>query len=58
MEELIVNGGFESGTDGWEMRTFNGPASMEVTSEDKASGESSLLVYDKNKYDVRPHARI
>ena len=47
MEELIVNGGFESGTDGWEMRAFNGPASMEVTSEDKASGESSLLVYDK-----------
>ena len=56
MEELIVNGGFESSTDGWEMRTFNGSASMEVTSEDKASGESSLLVYDKNKYDVRPHA--
>ena len=47
MEELIVNGGFESSTDGWEMRTFNGSASMEVTSEDKASGESSLLVYDK-----------
>lgn len=47
MEELIVNGGFENGTDGWELRTFNGAASMEVTSDDKASGESSLLVYDK-----------
>ena len=45
--ELIVNGGFENGTDGWELRTFNKPAKMEVTSDDKASGESSLLVYDK-----------
>ena len=45
--ELIVNGGFENGTDGWELRTFNKPAKMEVTSEDQASGESSLLVYDK-----------
>lgn len=47
MEELIVNGGFENGTDGWELRTFNGAASMKATSDDKASGESSLLVYDK-----------
>ena len=46
-KELIVNGGFENGTDGWELRTFNGTASMEATSDDKASGESSLLVYDK-----------
>lgn len=45
--ELIVNGGFENGTDGWELRTFNGTASMKATSDDKASGESSLLVYDK-----------
>lgn len=45
--ELIVNGGFENGTDGWELRAFNKPAKMEVTSEDQASGESSLLVYDK-----------
>lgn len=45
--ELIVNGGFENGTDGWELRTFNKPAEMKVTSDDKASGESSLLVYDK-----------
>ena len=47
MEDLIVNGGFENGTDGWELRTFNGAASMKATSDDKASGESSLLVYDK-----------
>ena len=46
-KELIVNGGFEDGTDGWELRTFNGTASMEATSDDKASGASSLLVYDK-----------
>lgn len=45
--ELIENGGFENGTVGWELRTFNKPAKMEVTSEDQASGESSLLVYDK-----------
>lgn len=45
--ELIVNGGFENGMEGWELRTFNKPAKMEVTSKDKASGESSLLVYDK-----------
>lgn len=45
--ELIVNGGFENGTDGWELRTFNGTASMKATSDDKASGDSSLLVYDK-----------
>lgn len=45
--ELIVNGGFEDGTDGWSLRTFNGAASMKATSDDKASGESSLLVYDK-----------
>ena len=45
--ELIVNGGFENGTDGWELRTFNKPANMKVTSDDKASGESSLFVYDK-----------
>lgn len=45
--ELIVNGGFENGTDGWELRAFNKPAKMEVTSDDKASGESSLFVYDK-----------
>ncbi len=45
--ELIVNGDFENGTDGWELRTFNKPAKMEVTSDDKASGKSSLLVYDK-----------
>lgn len=46
-KELIVNGGFENGTDGWELRTFNGTASMKATSDDKASGKSSLLVYDK-----------
>ena len=45
--ELIVNGGFENGMEGWELRTFNKPAEMEVTSKDKASGESSLFVYDK-----------
>ena len=45
--ELIVNGGFENGTDGWELRTFNKPAKMEVTSKDKASGENSLFVYEK-----------
>ena len=45
--ELIVNGGFENGTDGWELRTFNKPANMKVTSDDKASGGSSLFVYDK-----------
>ena len=45
--ELIENGGFENGTYGWELRTFNKPAKMEVTSDDKASGESSLFVYDK-----------
>ena len=45
--ELIVNGGFENGMEGWELRAFNKPAKMEVTSEDKASGESSLFVYDK-----------
>lgn len=45
--ELIENGGFENGTDGWELRTFNGTASMKATSDDKASGDSSLLVYDK-----------
>ncbi|MFR9147118.1 MAG: carbohydrate binding domain-containing protein [Mediterraneibacter sp.] len=45
--EIIVNGGFENGTDGWELRTFNKPANMKVTSDDKASGESSLFVYDK-----------
>ena len=47
MEELIVNGGFENGTEGWELRTFNKPANMEVTADDKASGESSLFVFDK-----------
>ncbi len=46
-KELIENGGFEDGTDGWELRTFNKPANMKVTSDDKASGESSLFVYDK-----------
>lgn len=45
--ELIENGGFENGTDGWELRTFNKPANMKVTSDDKASGGSSLFVYDK-----------
>lgn len=46
-KELIENGGFENGTYGWELRTFNKPAKMEVTSDDKASGESSLLVYER-----------
>lgn len=46
-KELIENGGFENGTDGWELRTFNKPAKMAVTSDDKASGESSLLVYER-----------
>lgn len=45
--ELIKNGGFENGTDGWELRTFNKPANMKVTSDDKASGGSSLFVYEK-----------
>ncbi len=44
---LILNGGFESGMDPWEVRNYNGAVNLEVTQEDAAAGTSSLFVSGK-----------